>query len=57
MGIREFLRFGRGPRIGQMADPAIGEIAEEICRNLRDLGLFVDSKNHGSGFCEIRVKT
>jgi hypothetical protein len=57
MGIREFLRFGRGPRIVQKADPAIGEIAEEICRNLRELGLFVDRKNHGSGFCEIRAST
>jgi len=38
-------------------DPAMLAIAEAISRNLAILGLFVDSKQYGRGFFEIKAST
>lgn len=53
MGVWDFLR-GKGAEKG---DPAIEKIADEICRNLRSLGLYVDSRRYGSGFWEIKASS
>lgn len=51
------LRLWSGLRAGEKADPAIRELAEEISRNLRALGLFVNNRSYGRSFCEIRAST
>jgi hypothetical protein len=52
MGVWDILGLGRRPA-DDKCDPAIDEIAVAVCRNLRGLGLHVQSKKYGSGFCEI----
>ena len=53
MGIRDILRLRRSKGADEKSDPAIEKIADDICRNLRGLGLYVESKKYGSGFWEI----
>ncbi|WP_424362051.1 hypothetical protein [Methylocystis parvus] len=53
MGILDFLRGKRRAK----TDPAIAELAAAIERNLRALGLFVESRPHGAAFVEIRAST
>lgn len=53
MGVTDILRTRRRNSANEKSDPAIEKIADGVCRNLRGLGLFVESKKYGSGFCEI----
>ena len=54
MAMWDILRLRRGKGKGEEKnDRAIDKIADDICRNLRGLGLYVESKKYGSGFCEI----
>lgn len=53
MGVWNIPRLRRGISANEKSDPAIEKIADDICRNLRGLGLHVESKNYGSGFWEI----
>lgn len=53
MGFWDFLRRGRRDE----SDPATREIAGAICGNLRVLGLHVEARAYGWGFCEIRAST
>jgi len=57
MGGWNILRFWRGADAKNRSDPAIAEIAGEICRNLGALGLFVESKRYDASFWEIRAST
>lgn len=45
--------FPRGRKSADPESDTIAKIAAEICRNLCGLGLYVDSKMYGGGFCEI----
>jgi hypothetical protein len=38
-------------------EPAIAGLAEEICKNLRGLGLHVASRHYAGGFCEIAASS
>jgi hypothetical protein len=49
----DILRLRRGKGADEKNDRAIDKVADDICRNLRGLGLYVESKKYGSGFCEI----
>lgn len=53
MGVMDVLRLRRSDGANERSDSAIDKIADDVCRNLRALGLFVESKKYGSGFCEI----
>jgi hypothetical protein len=53
MGVWEILRFRPRKGVNEKSDPAIDKVADDICRNLRALGLYVESKKYRSGFCEI----
>lgn len=57
MGGWNISRLWRGAGAKEWSDPAIAEIAGEICRNLGALGLFVESKRYGASFWEIRAST
>lgn len=55
MGFWDFLRRGRRRRADM--PPALAELAQEVCSNLRGLGLFVGQQSYGPGFVEIRAST
>jgi hypothetical protein len=55
MGFWRFMR--RAATASGGGDPAIAEIGEEICRNLRALGLVVERKSYGGAFVEIRASS
>ena len=57
MAFWEAWRVWRRRAAARPADPAIGAIAEAISRNLAALGLFVDSRQYGRSFCEIKAST
>ncbi|MEF3366492.1 hypothetical protein V3H18_08095 [Methylocystis sp. 9N] len=57
MGVWDISRLWRRVGAAEKGDPAIAEIAGEICRNLAALGLFVESKQYGTSFWEIRAST
>lgn len=57
MGGWDISRLWRGAGAKERGDPAIAEIAGEICGNLGALGLFVESKQYGTSFWEIRAST
>ncbi len=57
MDVWDILRLWSGKEASEKGDPAIEAVADDICRNLRALGLFVESKQYGRSFWEIRAST
>jgi hypothetical protein len=53
MGVWGILRLRSNEGVNEKSDPAIEKIADDMCRNLRGLGLYVESKKYGNGFWEI----
>jgi len=57
MAFWEAWRFWRRKPAVEQVDPAMLAIAEAISRNLAALGLFVDSRQYGRSFVEIKAST
>lgn len=57
MSIWDILRLRRTKGAGEKNDPTIEKIADDICANLRGLGLFVESRKYRNSFWEITASS